>query len=326
MHFGEYELSPGLIGLSLLRTSHPKAFQRLAVRTSSWCYPAFILLMRRSPGFASAAAHSTPYSDSLSLRLRTLRHLASPATTTRRLIMQKARRHSTKELRPLAGAWFQGLFHSPSGVLFTFPSRYSFAIGLSVVFSLAGWSPPIQPEFLVFRPTQVACPIRHRLRVRDSHPLRCAVPCASPSSRLMFVQAPTTPPAPRRPRFGLFPVRSPLLGESFLLSLPAGTGMFRFPAFASGPTGCRDRSRRVAPFGYPRIKGYLLLHAAFRSLSRPSSPPRAKASSMRPSFSAVFLRTMSSRLTGRHGAICFFRHQPRSMPGKSFARLGFTKL
>ncbi len=43
-------------------------------------------------------------------------------------------------------------------------------------------------------------------------------------------------------------------------------------------------ARRVAPFGYPRIKGYLRLPAAFRSLSRPSSPPRAKASAMRPSL------------------------------------------
>ena len=40
-------------------------------------------------------------------------------------------------------------------MLFTFPSRYLFAIGLSVVFSLAGWSPPIRAEFLVFRVTQV---------------------------------------------------------------------------------------------------------------------------------------------------------------------------
>ena len=70
MHFGEYELSPSLIGLSLLRTSHPKAFQRLPVRTSSGCYPTFILLMRRSLGFASASADYTPSSDSLSLRLR----------------------------------------------------------------------------------------------------------------------------------------------------------------------------------------------------------------------------------------------------------------
>ena len=29
MHFGEYELSPSLIGLSLLPSPHPEAFQRL---------------------------------------------------------------------------------------------------------------------------------------------------------------------------------------------------------------------------------------------------------------------------------------------------------
>ena len=45
-------------------------------------------------------------------------------------------------------------------MLFTFPSRYSFAIGLSVVFSLSGWSPKIQPGFLVSRPTQVAAEAR----------------------------------------------------------------------------------------------------------------------------------------------------------------------
>ena len=33
-------------------------------------------------------------------------------------------------------------------------------------------------------------------------------------------------------RFGLFPVRSPLLGESLLFSFPAGTKMFQFPALA----------------------------------------------------------------------------------------------
>ena len=58
MHFGEYELSPSLIGLSLLRTGHPKAFQRLPVRSSSTCYRAFNLPMRRSLGFASASADS----------------------------------------------------------------------------------------------------------------------------------------------------------------------------------------------------------------------------------------------------------------------------
>ncbi len=81
MPFGEYELSPSLIGLSLLHTPHPEAFQRLA--------------------------------------------------------------HG-----------FRFYFTPLIGVLFTFPSRYSFAIGLTGVFSLTGWSRQIRAEFHVFRVTQ----------------------------------------------------------------------------------------------------------------------------------------------------------------------------
>ena len=39
-------------------------------------------------------------------------------------------------------------------MLFTFPSQYSYAIGLTRVFSLTGWSRRIRAEFLVFRVTQ----------------------------------------------------------------------------------------------------------------------------------------------------------------------------
>ena len=70
MPFGEYELSPSLIGLSLLPTAHPEAFQRLLVRSSIPCYRNYNLAMGRSLGFASASDDSTPSSDSLSLRLR----------------------------------------------------------------------------------------------------------------------------------------------------------------------------------------------------------------------------------------------------------------
>ena len=41
--------------------------------------------------------------------------------------------------------------------------------------------------------------------------------------------------------------------------------------------GCLPYDRRVSPFGYVRIKRYLLLPVPFRSLSRPSSPLRAQA-------------------------------------------------
>ena len=57
-------------------------------------------------------------------------------------------------LRPLVSVWFQVLFHSSSEVLFTFPSRYWFTIGLSGVFSLTGWSRQIHTEFHEFRATQ----------------------------------------------------------------------------------------------------------------------------------------------------------------------------
>ena len=93
MHFGEYELSPSLIGLSLLPSTHPEAFQRLLVRPSIQCYLDFSLVKGRSLGFASATADCAPCSDSLSLRLRALWRLTLPATATRRFIMQKARRH-----------------------------------------------------------------------------------------------------------------------------------------------------------------------------------------------------------------------------------------
>ena len=38
---------------------------------------------------------------------------------------------------------------------------------------------------------------------------------------------------------------------------------------------------RVSPFGNLRVYGYLLLTAAYRSLSRPSSAPDAKSFSLR---------------------------------------------
>ncbi len=50
------------------------------------------------------------------------------------------------------------------------------------------------------------------------------------------MESPTTPtmqplPGITHDRFSLFRVRSPLLTESLLFSLPAGTEMFHFPAF-----------------------------------------------------------------------------------------------
>jgi hypothetical protein len=55
---------------------------------------------------------------------------------------------------------------------------------------------------------------------------------------------------------------------------------------------------RVAPFGNLRIKSYVLIPAAYRSLSRPSSPFGAKVSPMRPYLIiSIALRAISSILS-----------------------------
>ena len=112
MPFGEYELSPSLIGLSLLHTPHREAFQRLFVRPSIPCYRDFSLDMCRSLGFASAPSDSwRPFQTRFRCGSGCLSSLTLPEMATRRFIMQKARRHP-EGLRPLVGVWFQVLFHS----------------------------------------------------------------------------------------------------------------------------------------------------------------------------------------------------------------------
>ena len=61
--------------------------------------------------------------------------------------------------------------------------------------------------------------------------------------------------------------------------------MFQFPEFPSVKlcihlTILMHYHKWIPPFGYLRVEGYLLLTAAFRSLSRPSSAPSAKASAL----------------------------------------------
>ena len=98
---------------------------------------------------------------------------------------------------------------------------------------------------------------------------------------------PTTPPHASVLGFRLIPFRSPLLRESNFLSLPRGTEMSHFPPLAPFRL-CIQRmvtghdSRRVPPFGHPRVEDCLRLTEAYRSLPRPSSPSRAKASTVHP--------------------------------------------
>ena len=68
--------------------------------------------------------------------------------------MQKARRHHLNGSDRLQADGFRNYFTPLFEVLFTFPSRYWFTIGLSGVFSLTGWSRLIHTGFLVSRATQ----------------------------------------------------------------------------------------------------------------------------------------------------------------------------
>ena len=81
--------------------------------------------MDRSPGFGSTP---TDYFGAL-LRLGfpsapDLKSLTLPVSVTRRTVLQKVRGRTYKVLPQLVNIWFQVLFHSPPGVLFTFPSQY----------------------------------------------------------------------------------------------------------------------------------------------------------------------------------------------------------
>jgi hypothetical protein len=91
--------------------------------------------------------------------------------------------------------------------------------------------------------------------------------CNSLPPRQWKQKGPSTPttqrlPAITRHRFSLIRFRSPLLTESRLLSLPAGTEMFHFPAFPPNTLYIQVRvtghiSSRVSPFGNPRITARL---------------------------------------------------------------------
>ena len=137
-----------------------------------------------------------------------------------------------------------GSFHPPLGVLFTFPSRYLFTIGHQVVLSLGRWSSQIPTGLLVPHGTQVPAWSRLgfayggvTLYARPSQalplPLRFVTPCGFGRTHQPVLQ-PRSSNACRLAleRFGLVPVRSPLLGESRLISSPPGTEMVQFPGLA----------------------------------------------------------------------------------------------
>ena len=103
-------------------------------------------------------------------------------------------------------------------------------------------------------------------RLPGCHRLWPIVPDRS-TSRLVAHSLALKPDRPYNPTvqarwFGLFRVRSPLLAESLLFSLPVGTEMFHFPTFPPHTLYIQGRvtghdSSWVSPFGHPRINARL---------------------------------------------------------------------
>lgn len=100
---------------------------------------------------ASGLEHATQIAlFGLAFATATPHGLTSPRTTNSQAHSSKGTQSPRTEilrLSRLVGTRFQVLFHSPPGVLFTFPSRYLSAIGHQGVFRLSGWSRQIHTEF-----------------------------------------------------------------------------------------------------------------------------------------------------------------------------------
>src|SRR4051794_28615382 len=152
--------------------------------------------------------------------------------TQRKLAGSFFKRHAVTRLatmlRRIVGTRFQVLFHSPPGVLFTFPSRYLSAIGHQGVFRLSGWSRRIHTEFHGLGATwetdpggdTFSCTGLSPSTATPSRGLPLTTPLShSPSPRQRGLDRPTTPTAQPLPgitcdRFSLLRFRSPLLTES----------------------------------------------------------------------------------------------------------------
>ena len=121
MHFEENQLSPGLISLSPLSTSHPSSFHPTTVPASTIFYYRFTVLMDRSPGFGSNT------NDSFALfRLGfptapQLNYLTLPLTLTPWTIKQKVRHQIRRSSDRLQAYGFRFYFTLLSEYFSTFP-------------------------------------------------------------------------------------------------------------------------------------------------------------------------------------------------------------
>jgi len=158
------------------------------------------------------------------------RHAVPPCRPSAPKDKASRRRRGQMVLRPLVGARFQVLFHLRlTGLLFIFRSRYFCAIGRPVVLSLGRWTSQVQAGFHVSDPTRETARGGPSSFAYGTFTL-CGAPFQNASARRSFCNSAAGSCSPAkdnphnpgnatrraitRPRFGLFPFRSPLLRES----------------------------------------------------------------------------------------------------------------
>ena len=207
--------------------------------------------------------------------------LTLPACATRRTVLQKVRSPPYKGVPQLVNTGFQVLFHSPPGVLFTFPSQY-YALSVTKEYLALRGGPRSFSQGstcldLLWIPL---CPLR--FHVRGFHPLRLAFP--KPFHYPCRITSAVRTPACTHAGLGSFPFARRYLGNRVFFLLLRLLRCFSSPGSLPYVMDWRmdtwSLSRWVSPFRDLRIIGYLLLPEAFRSLSRLSSALGAKASAL----------------------------------------------
>ena len=176
----------------------PKAISRrtsyLRVRLEFLPYPHLIPTLFNGCGFGpplplTAASAWTwidhPVSGLLSLTLALLRlgfptapsleDLTLPVSATRRTVLQKVRGRTNNVLPQLVDTGFQVLFHSPPGVLFTFPSQY-YPLSVTKEYLAFGGGPPYFPQGSTCLAVLWILLSPSGFRVRGFHPLWPAFP------------------------------------------------------------------------------------------------------------------------------------------------------
>ena len=167
--------------------------------------------------------------------------------------------------------------------------------------------------------TQVPACLRQGLRLRGCHPLRPGFPAGSADLVLLRGAGPTTPSVP---------CDTHGLGSSaFARHYSRNHCYFLFlrvlRCFSSPRSPGALRRDGIAAAGFPHSDiggscGYLPLAAAFRSLSRPSSPPRATGIPHAPFSAFLFSFRLSSDLAALRAVSV-----PLAVPLDSSVRLLF---